>query len=116
MKILHLVMKKIYFDEILQGKKKNEIRTLRPKSSNRYLEYTTNKNGEIAIPKQFNLLRLYMGYEANRPYFDIEVKDAVIAIFLDENDNELTFVENGIEYIEAEIEYSLGEIVFKHNC
>lgn len=116
MKILHLVMKKIYFDEILQGKKKNEIRALRPKSSNRYLDYTTNKDGEIAIPKQFDYLRLYLGYETNRPYFDIEVKNTVIAVLLDEKENEIVYIENGIEYIDAEIEYSLGKIVFKYNC
>jgi hypothetical protein len=109
-------MKKIYFDEILQGKKKNEIRTLRPKSSNRYLEYTTDKNGEIAIPKKFDLLRLYMGYKANRPYFDIQVIDTQIVTFVDENDIEIVYVENGIEYIQAEIEYSLGNVVYKQNC
>jgi hypothetical protein len=116
MKTLHLVMKKIYFDQILNGSKKDEIRTLRPKSASKYLDYTTDEKGEVAVPKHFDLLRLYMGYETNRPYFDVEVKDSILAVLLDENENEIVYVENGIEYIEAQIEYSLGNIVFKHNC
>ncbi len=117
MKILHLVMKKIYFDQILNGTKKNEIRELRPKSSNRYIEDKFNDNGEAyASPKHFDLLRLYLGYNKNRPHFDIEVRDAKIYIIEDEQGNEETYFVDGIEYISAEIEYSLGEIVAKHSC
>lgn len=116
MKTLHLVMKKIYFEQILKGSKKNEVRELRPKSANRYIEYSTDEFGEVATPKKFDLLRLYLGYEKNRPYFDIEVKDAQIVTFVDENNNEVVYEENGVEYIQAEIEYSLGNITFKYKC
>jgi hypothetical protein len=116
MKTLHLVLKKIFFDQILAGTKKNEIRELRPKSASKYIEYENDEQGEVAVPKKIDFLRLYMGYETNRPYFDIEVIDAQIILIVDENGNEIIFVENDVEYVEAQIEYILGEIKLKHNC
>jgi hypothetical protein len=110
-------MKKIYFDQILKGTKKNEIRELRHNSANRYLHTFVNSEGQsITEPKEFDLLRLYMGYQKNRPHFDIKVKGAKIYTFTDDDGNESTYVVDGVEYLHAEIEYNLGEIVATHNC
>ena len=114
-KTLHLILKKKYFDEILNGEKLDEIREIRPKTASKYCDF--DKDGVLVGAKQYDAIMFYLGYETNRPSMLVEVKSAEITLFDDEDTGEpLTYVENGIEYIEAEIKYKLGRIIDKHNC
>jgi hypothetical protein len=112
---LDLILKREHFDDILSGAKTKEYREIRPKSAKKYCEF--KEDGELVGPKQYTHLRLFAGYETNRPMMLVEVKDAVVELMEDEETGELlTFEENGNEYIEAQVVYDLGAIIEKQNC
>lgn len=61
-------------------------------------------------------MRLYLGYNSNRPYLDVEVISEENIIAKDEDGNSITYEFEGEFYHEAYMEYHLGKIVFKYNC
>jgi len=60
MKILHLTLKKRWFDMILSGEKKEEYREIKPYWEGRLYN------------KSFDIVRFKNGYSKNVPTFDIE--------------------------------------------
>ena len=109
MKILTLIIKQIYFNEIIKGVKKQEFRELRPKSEKKYIVY--NDKGEFdAI--EYDAIRFYVGYEKNRDNALVKITTATFQDLLDEDGNliELTD-EKGIEYDAMNIVYGLGEVI-----
>lgn len=131
MKVLTLSLKQQYFDEIVAGTKMHEYREIRPKAANRYIQYVDangkvyagNKGNDIpedidfeAEPIQYDAIKFLTGaYSGKRPYIIVEVKDAQIVYIVDENNNPRTFDYEGEEYLEAEIDYTLGEIIERSN-
>ena len=63
MKVLTLIIKQKWFDEIIKGNKKQEFRELRPASEKKYIEY--QKDGTFDAIK-FDAIRFYVGYNKNR--------------------------------------------------
>lgn len=114
MNVLQLILKKKYFDDILCGDKKNEVREIRPKTASKYCEF--DKDDELVGAKPYDAILFFDGYETERRSMLVEVKNAEITLFTDEDDNDLTYTMNGVEYIEAEIEYTLGDILSKNKC
>lgn len=114
MKKLSLIIKQEYFDQILAGTKKIETREIRPNNAGRYCEF--NSDGELTGPKQYDALQLFVGYQPNRPSADVAVTRAEIRILQDEDGNNLTYMHNGEEYVEAIAVYDLGQILNKQNC
>jgi hypothetical protein len=126
MNILTLSIKQVYFNEILAGKKKVETREIRPNNFKRYCRYTYEGKEYVStdgLPKEdvgvtpvkYDALKLLTGaYNLpKRPYLIVEVKDAEIVILTDENDEDITYEENGEKYIAAEIDYHLGKVIEK---
>lgn len=67
MKILHLILKKKWFDMILSGEKKEEYREIKPYWTKRFF----NKDGST---KDYNIIRFKNGYNPDSPMFDIDFK------------------------------------------
>ena len=68
MNVLHLPIKKKWFDMILSGEKKEEYREIKPHWTKRLLDFNGIKF------KHFDIARIVNGYGANSPTFDIEIK------------------------------------------
>ena len=116
MKILTLQIKKEFLDKILAGEKKEEFREITPKNAKKYIEYYTAEDGEEDIrPLEYDVIQFFNGYTKERPEAMVEVKDAIIEIMEDENGQEIVYVEDGKEYIMAQMVYTLGAIINKKN-
>lgn len=71
--ILSLIIKEIYFQEILSGKKTIEYRELKQSKINTYT--WIEKETGIRYLKKYDALRLYVGYHADRDSALVEVVD-----------------------------------------
>lgn len=122
-------IKQKYFDEILAGTKKTETREIRPQNAGKYIYYHTADKDYTAkevdeIPDdvdvelkaiKYDALKLLTGaYSGKRPYIIVEVKDANPYIITDGDGNDVVYEQDGKEYLLAEIEYKLGDILEKH--
>ncbi len=74
--ILHLTLKKKYFDEILSGKKKKEYRELKPYWISRLCTKKSIESAcfELFEFKKFEKIIFKNGYKKNAPSFEIELK------------------------------------------
>ena len=120
MKILNLIINQEYFNEIISGEKKTEERELRPNSCNRYLEYDgkdifTSSPESIKF-KEFNAIKLFVGYNPDRDTALVEVTDTDIIAIVDEEGNQIMLNYKGQEYDAAIVEYSLGRILEVNGC
>lgn len=123
MKILNLIIKQKFFDEILAGKKKQEFREIRPTTSKKYINYvcdgkeyndpdTLPEDGETDIvPIQYDAIRFFVGYNKDRDSALVEVKNSTVEFFVDENGDDVVYEYNGEEYIAAQIVYDLGAVI-----
>lgn len=124
MKVLTLSIKQTYFDEIKAGTKKTETREIKPSTADKYLEYffegkqykgkqiTNDMEGVEAVPIKYDAIKFLTGaYTGTRPSMLVEVTGEDVYILTDENNEEVVYEVNGIEYIAAEIEYKLGRIL-----
>lgn len=93
MKILTLIIKKVWFDEIMAGRKKIEYRELKQTTLSRYT-WVSNEDGKRYL-KKFDAIRLNVGYNKNRESALVEVADT-------------TFDADG-----QIVEYHLGEVLEK---
>ena len=118
MEILTLIIKQKFFDEIITGKKIQEFREIRPNTQKKYCQldaegYCVEKNGELQ-PKHYDAIRFFVGYSKDRASALVEVKDARIELFEDENHNLIEYEYNGEPYLAAQIVYDLGRVIDKH--
>lgn len=120
MKILTLIIKQKYFDEILSGAKKVETREIRHNNYKKYCELDEDgyalfdEEKGIFVPRQYDAIRFYVGYNKDRATALVEVKDANIGIFVDEEGKEVVYEANGEEFIASYIDYDLGEVLEKN--
>lgn len=89
MKVLSLNIKKVYFDEIMKGKKKIEYRELKQTTIKKYT-YLDESDGKRYL-RRYDALHLYVGYHKDRENALVEVTD--------------------ITYNEGIVEYHLGKIL-----
>ncbi len=139
MKILNLIIKQVYFDQILAGTKKEEFREVRPTTFKKYLRYTCcgeefediddipdeepykselEKDGFDVAVIPYDALRLYVGYNKNRDSMLVEVKDTILEFFVDEKGEpiEYTYTDKKGEtttYLACQMIYQLGKIIEK---
>lgn len=89
LKVLTLIIKKVYFDEIMKGEKTIELRELKQTTINKYT-YVDESDGKRYL-RRYDALRFYVGYNKNRESAIVEVIDTI--------------------YNEGIIEYHLGVIL-----
>lgn len=124
MKILTLSIKQKYFDQILIGTKNHENREIRPTNAKKYIKYLCNgkeyladeelpEEGDVELkPIKYDAIKFLTGeYEGARPYIIVEVKNAEVVIFTDENGEDIVYTYKGEEYIAAQIDYTLGNVL-----
>lgn len=127
MKTLTLSIKQKYFDEILAGKKTHEYREIRPNNGNRYFRYShcgklyenpddipDDEEAVTLDPVKYDCIKFLTGaYNAGkRPWIIVEVKDAEVQILTDEDGNDIVYEwTDGKEYLAAQIDYTLGNII-----
>lgn len=115
MKILNLIIKQKYFNEIIAGTKKQEFREIRPSSEKKYCElgedgYCKVVDG-VVVPRHYDAIRFYVGYNKDRASALVEVKKAEIELFVDENGEFIVLQQNGEDYYAAQVVYDLGDIL-----
>lgn len=135
MKILTLIIKQKWFDEILSGKKTVETREVAP-TNTKYISYKDNNTGKLykkdadvpeaawdsekgvdVVINHYDAIQFWVGYNTNRQGALVEVKSAELVDILDEETKEPIYYEhNGVEYQMTEIDYFLGKILNKTNC
>ncbi len=83
--ILHLTLKKKYFDEILSGKKKKEFRELKQYWISRLCTKKSIESAcfELFEFKKFEKIIFKNGYKKNAPSFEIELKNIEISLGID---------------------------------
>lgn len=95
-KILTLIIKQKYFDEIIDGTKKEECREIKPSNERKYILFDNDglpledKNGNT-IPVKYDALFLYVGYQPNRETVLIEVESAETVLLVDDNNEPLFY-------------------------
>ena len=117
MKILTLIIKKEFYDQIISGEKKKEYREITPNTEKRYCEmnedgYCKEVDG-IFIPRHYDAIRFYVGYNKGRKTALVKVIGTEIALIEDENHEVITYEYNGMNYLAAQVIYDLGEILEK---
>jgi hypothetical protein len=113
MKTLTLQITKDNFFAILNGTQKQEERNIYPNTVKRYL---VDPDKDDITPIIYDALYLINGRQKQAPRLKVAVAGVEIYIETDENDVDLTYVENGIEYLVAVMRYNLGDILDKENC
>lgn len=111
MKILTLQIKREFLDQILSGEKKQEFREIRPKNAKKYID----QSEEDLTAVKYDAIQFYNGYAKNRPEVLVKVEEAEVVLFEYENGELITYEEDGEQYIEAQMIYTLGEIISKNN-
>lgn len=117
MKILNLIIKGEYFDKIIKGEKKQEFREIRPTTTSKYCEVDNDgsvilKDG-IIIPRKYDAIQFFVGYNKDRECALVEVKSAEIELFVDDDGNFIEYEYKGEIHLAAQVVYNLGNII-KH--
>lgn len=76
MKILHLTLKKKWFDMILSGEKREEYRDIKPYWKKRLL---FAENGCQEYPKDFDIIRFKNGYQKDAREMDVKFEGLSIS-------------------------------------
>lgn len=109
MKILSLIITQKFFDQIIEGTKKEETREIRPKSERKYV--ILDDEGAIVDIIAYDAIRFYVGYNKDRDTALVKVGGALIETIVADNDEPIYFEENGAQNIMCNIVYSLGEVL-----
>lgn len=109
MKILTLIIKQVFFDQIIAGTKKEETRELRPKSEKKYIAYAED---ETYTAIEYQHIRFYVGYNKGRDTALVAVNGAHFEDIVDENGEYIELEdEQGRKYDMMNIVYELGDIL-----
>lgn len=114
MEKLTLIIKGEYLDQILTGEKLIEYREIRPNTAKKYCQHKDDeiviKKGVI-VPRKYDAIQFYAGYNKDRKSALVEIKSALVALLVDEDDNFIEYEENGKVYVMAQVEYTLGKVI-----
>ena len=125
MKVLNLIIKQKYFDAILAGRKVQEFREVRPTTNNKLLQidedgYEIQDADGNAQPIKYDAIQFYVGYNKDRDSALVEVVGAHCEIFVDENDEPITYEHgrdkdgNPLTWVAEQVVFDLGKIL-SHN-
>lgn len=122
MKTLTLIIKQCYFNEIINGTKKQEFREVKPSTVKRLLQldeegYELEDEHGSGIPVHYDAIQFYVGYNKNRASALVEVKSAFCEIPLDDNGEPIIYEwgtdKNGepLTWVVETVVYNLGKIL-----
>ena len=125
MKVLNLIIKQVFFDEIIAGTKKQEFREVKPTTIKKLLQIDENgfeKEDEHgnALPIEYDAIRFYVGYNKDRDSALVEVLGAHCEVFVDENDDIITYEYgedkdgNPLTWYAEQVVYDLGKVLEKN--
>lgn len=109
MKILTLIIKQKFFDQIISGEKTEETREILPTTQNKYV--VLDKEDAITDIIEYDAIRFYVGYNKDRDTALVEVKGAMLEEVVDENDQPIYFDYKGQRNQMINIVYQLGKIL-----
>ncbi|WP_276879428.1 ASCH domain-containing protein [Bacteroides heparinolyticus] len=125
MKILSLIIRQKYFDAILAGRKVQEFREVRPTTIKKLLQldedgYEIEDEHGNAQPIKYDAIQFYVGYGKDRDSALVEVLGAHCEIFVDENDEPITY-EYGkdkdgepLVWVAEQVVFDLGKILSRN--
>lgn len=118
MKVLNLIIKQKYFDAILQGRKVQEFRELRPATYKRLVEtdsegFNIIDENENSIPIKYDAIRFFVGYNKNRDSALVEVLGAFCEVFVDEKGEPIQYEYGKGMWVAEQVVYNLGRILEK---
>jgi len=100
----------------LNGVQKVEHRYIYPGNAKRYVTQTETPEGLDVRPVPYEELLLINGRRKTAPRLVVKVKRASFVVFTDEEGNDITFTENGEEWLVCQVWYYLGEVVSHENA
>ena len=120
MKTLNLIIKQVYFDQIINGTKTQEFREVKPTTIKKLLQldedgYELEDENGNAIPIHYDAIQFYVGYNKDRDSALVEVKDEYCEIFLDENNEPIIYEDgtdkdgNPLEWVAEQVVFNLGK-------
>lgn len=128
MKKLTLQIDKKCFQTILKGEQKVEHRTVWPSQAAKYVYFVCEgkeykKQDEIppgdspvdVLPVKYDALYLINGRRKDAPRMLVEVESAEFIILQDDEGNDVTYTENGQEYLACQVWYHLGKVLETEN-
>lgn len=104
------------FRDILNGVQKVEHRYIYPGNANKYVTQTDTPEGLDVRCVEYEELLLINGRRKAAPRLVVKVERAEFVVFTDEEGKELTYTENGEEYIVCQVWYYLGDVVSYENA
>lgn len=125
MKTLNLIIKQEFFDQIIGGTKTQEFREVKPTTIKRLLQldedgFEIEDEHGNAIPIHYDAIQFYVGYNKDRDSALVEVKDEYCEIFIDENDEPITYEEgvdkdgNPLVWVAEQVVFNLGKVLEVH--
>lgn len=117
---LNIHIDKKNFQSILNGEQKVVHRYVYPNNKDKYVieEDTTDDNGEeitVVTPIHYDALQFANGRKKDAPSLTVEVVSSEFVVLTDEDGNDLTYTENGLEYYVCQVWYTLGKIINTEN-
>ena len=125
MKILNLIIRQKYLDAILDGRKVQEFREVRPTTVKKLLRldedgYEIEDEHGNAQPIKYDAIQFYVGYHKDRDSALVEVLGAHCEVFVDDDGNPVTYEYgtdkdgNPLEWWAEQVVYDLGKVL-SHN-
>lgn len=116
LKVLNLIIKNKYFEAIMSGRKCLEYREIRPQNEKKYVQiddegYAIEDENGNSIPINYDAIRFFVGYNADRDTALVEVKGAHTEIFVDDEGNPIFYEYKGEPYFAEQVVYDLGKIL-----
>ena len=119
MKVLTLIIKQSWFDQILSGEKTQEFREVKPTTIKRLLQLDEegneleDENGN-SIPIEYDAIQFYVGYNKDRDSALVEVTDAYCEMFADDDGNLIWYEYDGKDWVAEQVVFNLGKVLEKN--
>lgn len=113
---LKLRIDKKTFQSVLKGDEKILRRYVYPNNAQKYVieEDKKNEKGEditVVTPVHYDAIQLTIGRKEDAPRLTAKVVSSEFVVLTDEEGEDLTFEENGIEYYVCQVWFTLGDII-----
>lgn len=116
-KRLTLQIDRTCFKDILNGVQKVEHRFIYPNNAKRYVTQTETPDGGVDVTcVPYDEILLINGRRKDSPRLVVEVKRADFVVFTDTEGNDITFTENGEEWLVCQVWYYLGDVIASENA